>query len=62
MLFYSGFAVVEELVSDEARIYWLLLLTVLYLPFAIWISLVFVGLGDCLESASFDPGLLQVSW
>jgi hypothetical protein len=31
------------------------------LLFAIWISLVFVGLGNFLESASFVPGLLQVS-
>ena len=62
MLLYSGLAVVGELGSDDAHIYWLLLLMVLCLPFAIWISLVFVGLGDCLESASFVPGLLQVSW
>jgi hypothetical protein len=35
-----------ELGSDDAHVYWLLLLIVLYLPFAIWISLVFVDLGD----------------
>jgi hypothetical protein len=53
--------VVGELYSDDAHIFWLLLLMVLHLPFTIWISLVFVGLGDCLESVSFVPGLLQVS-
>ena len=59
---YSGLAVVGELGSDDAHVFWLLLLMVLHLPFAIWISLVFVDLGDCMESASFVPGLLQVSW
>ena len=59
---YSELAVVGELCSDDAHIYWLLLLMVLHLPFTIWLSLVFVGLSDCLESASFVPGLLQVSW
>ena len=61
MLVYSGLAVVGELGSDDAHVFWLLLLTVLTLPFTIWISLVFVGLCDCLGSASFVPGLLQVS-
>ena len=59
---YSGLAVVGELGSDDAHVFWLLLLMVLCLPFTIWISLVFVDLGDCMESASFVPGLLQVSW
>ena len=59
---YSGLAVVGELGSDDAHVFWLLLLMVLCLPFALWISLVFVDLGDCMESASFVPGLLQVSW
>ena len=61
MLVYSGLAVLGELCSDDSHIFWLLLLMVLYLPFNIWINLVFVGLGDCMESASFVPGLLQVS-
>ena len=51
-----------ELGSDVAQVYWLVLLMALHLPFTIWISLVFVGLGDCLESASFVTGFLQVSW
>jgi hypothetical protein len=44
---YSGLAVVEELGSDDTHVFWLLLLMVLCLSFAIWISLVFVGLSDC---------------
>ena len=59
---YLGLAVLEELFSDDAHIFWFLLFMVLCLLFAIWISLVFVDLGDCMESASFVPGLLQVSW
>ena len=51
-----------ELFSDDAHVFWLLLFMVLHLPFAIWVSLVFVGLGDCLESASFVSLLLQFSW
>ena len=47
-----------ELGSDDAHMFWLLLLMVLILSFTIWISLVFVSLGDCMESASFVPGLL----
>jgi hypothetical protein len=62
MLFYSELAVVEELGSDDNHIHWFLLLIVLYLPFTNWISPVFVGLGDCLESASFFPWWIQVSW
>ena len=58
---YSGLAVVGELHSDDAHVFWLLLLMVLCLSLAIWISLVFIGLGNCMESASFVPGLLQVS-
>jgi hypothetical protein len=49
---------VVELGSDDAHVFWFLLLIVLCLPFTIWISLVFVDLGDCIESASFVPGLL----
>ena len=52
---------VGELDSDDAHVSWLLLFMVLHLPFIIWLSLVFVDLGDCMESASFVPGLLQVS-
>ena len=62
VLLYSGLAMVEELGSDNVHIYWFLLLMILCLPLTFWISLVFVSLGDCLESASFVPGLLQVSW
>jgi hypothetical protein len=62
MLVYTGLAVVGELGSDDAHVIWLLLLMVLCLPFAIWISLVFVDLGDCMDSASSVPELLQVSW
>ena len=61
---YSGLAVVGELGSGDAKVFWLLLLMVLCLPFARWISLVFVdlyGICDSMESASFVPGLLQVS-
>ena len=54
-------AVVGELGSDDVHVFGLLLLMVLYFPFAIWIFLVFVGLGDCIESTFFVPGLLQVS-
>jgi hypothetical protein len=42
--------VVGELGSDDAHAFWLLLLMVLCLPFTIWISLVFVVLGDCMCS------------
>jgi hypothetical protein len=59
---YSGLAVMEELSSGDAHVFWLLLLRVLPLPFIIWITLVFVDLGDCMESAPFVPVLLQVSW
>ena len=59
MLVYSGLAVVGELGSNDAHVFWHLLLMVLYLPFAIWMSLVFVGLDDCLESASFVPGCFR---
>jgi hypothetical protein len=62
VLVFSGLAVVGELGSDDVQVFWLLLLMVWCLPFAIWISLVFVDLGDCMESASFVPWLLQVSW
>ena len=42
---YPGLAVVGELGSDDAKVYWLLLLMVLHLPLTIWLSLVFAGPG-----------------
>ena len=50
MLSYLDLAVVGELASDDTHVYCLLLLMLLYLPLAIWISLVFVGLGDSVWS------------
>lgn len=41
---YPGLAVVGELGSDDAKLYWLLLLMVLSLPLAIWLSLMLAGL------------------
>ena len=37
---------VGELDSDDAHVYWVLLLMVLHLPLDIWLSLVFADLGD----------------
>ena len=53
---------VGELGFDDDYVFWLLFLMTLHLHllFAIWMSLVF-DLGDCMEFASFVPGLLQVS-
>ena len=48
MFVYSGLAVAGEVDSDDAHVYWLLLLMVLCLPFTIWISLEFDGVGDSL--------------
>ena len=53
---YARLAVVGELASDDSLVFLLLLLMVLYLPFAICISLVFVYLSDCMDSASFFHG------
>ena len=53
-------ALVRELGSDDAHVYWLLLLMFLCLPLAMRISLMFVGLGDSMESVSFVPELLLV--
>jgi hypothetical protein len=39
-----------EMDSDDAHVYWLLLLMGLCLPFANWLSLVFAGLGDSVWS------------
>ena len=58
MLFYSFLAVVGEVGSDDAHVYWLLLLMVLFLSPTICVSLVFASLGNYLESASFIHGLL----
>ena len=44
VLEYRGLAVVE-LGSDGAKLYWLLLVMFLFLPFAIWLSLLLTGLG-----------------
>jgi hypothetical protein len=62
MLVYLGIAVVGELSSDDAHIFWLLLLMVLWLPFTIRISLAFIDVGNCMMSSPFVPRLLQVSW
>ena len=61
MLVYSRLAVVGELGSDDDHVFWLLLLMVLCLPFTLWISLELFGLDNCVESAFFVLGLLQVS-
>ena len=50
---FSELAVVGELGSEDANIFWFLLLMFLCLPFLIWIFLVFIVLRDCMESASF---------
>jgi hypothetical protein len=42
--------VVEELSSDDVKVYWLLLFMILCLPLAIWLSLLLAGLGDSLWS------------
>jgi hypothetical protein len=42
---YLGLAVVGEPGSDDAKVYWLLLLMILYLPLAIWFPLVLASLG-----------------
>ena len=53
---------VEELGSDDAHVFLSSVAHGLSLAFHhLGISLVFVDLGDSLESASFVPGLLQVS-
>ena len=63
MLVYSGLAVVGELGSVDAHIFWLLLLLVLHLLALCHLDIPgVVDLGDCMESTSFVPGLFQVSW
>ena len=61
-MLYSGLAVVGEMGYDDSHVFWLLLLMFLGFPFTVWISLVLVVLNDYLESVSFVPGFLQVSW
>ena len=56
MLGYPGLDVVGELGSDGAKVYWLLLLMVLSLPPAIYLSLVLASLGVSVWS------LPPVSW
>jgi hypothetical protein len=51
--------VLGEQGSYDAHVFWLLLLMVLLLSFTVWISLVFVGLGDCMGSASFPLGCFR---
>ena len=46
MLLYLGHALVGELGSDDADVYCFLLLTVLWLPQLIWLSLVFASLRE----------------
>ena len=45
MLVYPGLDVVGELGSVHAKLYFILLLMLLCLPFTIWLSLVLTGLG-----------------
>ena len=47
---YARLAVVGELASDNAHVHWILVLMFLHLPLAIWLFLVFAGLGDSLWS------------
>ena len=42
---YPRLAVVGELDSDDAKVYWLLLLMVLCFSLVMWLSLVSAGLG-----------------
>lgn len=42
---YSGLAVAGEVGYDDAKVYRILFLLVLHLPHAIWLSLLFAGLG-----------------
>ena len=52
MLAHSGLAVMEKLGSDDAHVYWPLLLMVLCLLLTIWLYLVFAGQGDSSYSLS----------
>ena len=58
-MLYSQLVVVGELGSGGTHKYWLLLLMVLHLLFAIWISLVFFGLCDCLKTAFLTLGCFR---
>lgn len=55
---YLRLAGVGDLGSDDAKVFWILLLMILCMALAIWISLVLVWLSD---HASCFHGLLQVS-
>lgn len=59
---YLGFAVMGELSSDGAKVYWLLLLMVLHLPLTFWLYLVLAGLVPLSKVCFLCPGLLQVFW
>ena len=61
---YRGLAVVRELGSDDAKVYWLLLLMFLCLPLTTWLYLVLAGLGVSVWSLTpmSLPALLLVSW
>ena len=50
--------------SDDANVDWILFHMTLYLSLDIWLFLVFSGLvaSVWMESASFVPGMLQVTW
>ena len=45
VLGYPWLAVMGELASNGAKLHWALSLRILYLPLAIWLSLVLTGLG-----------------
>lgn len=47
---------------EEAKVYWFLLILVMPLPLAIWLSVVLATLGVCLYSAFCVPMFLHVSW
>jgi glucose-6-phosphate-specific signal transduction histidine kinase len=50
ILVYSWLAVLEDLSSDSAKVYWFLLLIILSLSLDIWLSQVLSGLGDSVWS------------
>ena len=60
MLMYPGLAVVGELCSDDVHVYWLLLLMIIHLPLAIWLSVVLVDL--CVSVWSLPPVSLGCLW
>lgn len=65
MLEYSEFAVVEELSSDRVELHWVLLLVILHLLLAVWLSFVLTGmLGiGCRRVLTHGPGLgVEADW